>query len=197
MPQRLTIGLEVVVLGLSSFRLLQAAGVGAAAASLNWLLVAFGLGNQAIAFLVNNALQGSILAAAIFLEAVMVLLRLLARPGPPARQAAAVVAALMAFTLLEMKLHGAFALSTLLLLVPLLALVGAARLGDTAAAPAMASRRSTAPPPVGCWWRAWGCWRWCSASRPAGCSTNRPASSCPGPSWAGWGCRPTPCRDRS
>lgn len=128
-PQRLTIGLEVVVLGLSSFRLLQAAGVGAAAASLNWLLVAFGLGNQAIAFLVNNALQGSILAAAIFLEAVMVLLRLLARPGPPARQAAAVLAALMAFTLLEMKLHGAFALSTLLLLVPLLTLVGAARLG--------------------------------------------------------------------
>jgi len=128
-PQRLTIGLEVVVLGLSSFRLLQAAGVGAAAASLNWLLVAFGLGNQAIAFLVNNALQGSILAAAIFLEAVMVLLRLLARPGPPPRQAAAVVAALMVFTLLEMKLHGAFALGTLVLLVPLLTLVGAARLG--------------------------------------------------------------------
>jgi hypothetical protein len=128
-PQRLTIGLEVTVLGLSSFRLLQAAGVGAAAASLNWLLVAFGLGNQAIAFLVNNALQGSILAAAIFLEAVMVLLRLLARPGPPPRQAAAVVAALMVFTLLGMKLHGAFALCTLVLLVPLLTLVGAARLG--------------------------------------------------------------------
>ena len=130
LPQRFTILLEVTVLGLSSFRLLQAADVGATAASLNWLLVAFGLGNQAIAFLVNNALQGSILAAAIFLEAVMVMLRLLARPGlPPPRQAAAVVGALMAFTLLEMKLHGAFALCTLVLLVPLLTLVGAARLG--------------------------------------------------------------------
>jgi len=127
-PQRLTIGLEVVVLGLSSFRLLQAAGVGAAAASLNWLLVAFGLGNQSIAFLVNNALQGSILAAAIFLEAVMVLLRLLLWRTTTLRQVGTVVASLLVFLLLTMKLHGAFALCTLALLVPLQALIGVVRL---------------------------------------------------------------------
>jgi hypothetical protein len=127
-PQRLTIGLEVTVLGLSSFRLLQAAGVGAAAASLNWLLVAFGLGNQAIAFLVNNALQGSILAAAIFLEAVMVLLRLLLWRTTTLRQVGTVVASLLVFLLLTMKLHGAFALCTLALLVPLQALIGVVRL---------------------------------------------------------------------
>lgn len=127
-PQRLTIGLEVSVLGLSSFRLLQAAGVGAAAAALSWLLVAFGLGNQAIAFLVNHSLQGSILAAAIFLEAVMVMLRLLQWRSTALRQAGALVAALLVFLLLTMKLHGAFALCTLVLLVPLQALIGMVKL---------------------------------------------------------------------
>lgn len=127
-PQRLTIGLEVSVLGLSSFRLLQAAGVGAAAAALSWLLVAFGLGNQAIAFLVNHSLQGSILAAAIFLEAVMVMLRLLLWRSTALRQAGALVAALLVFLLLTMKLHGAFALCTLALLVPLQALIGVVKL---------------------------------------------------------------------
>ena len=127
-PQRLTIGLEVSVLGLSLFRLLQAAGVGAAAAALSWLLVAFGLGNQAIAFLVNHALQGSILAAAVFLEAVMVMLRLLLWRTTAARQAGVLVASLLVFLLLTMKLHGAFALCTLALLVPLLALIGLVRL---------------------------------------------------------------------
>jgi len=129
LPQRLTIALEVLVLGLSSFRLLQAARVGAPAAAISWLLVAFGLGNQAIAFLVNHALQGSILAAAIFLEAVMVMLRLLLWRTTPLRQAAALVAALLVFLLLTLKLHGAFALCTLALLVPLQTLLGAARLG--------------------------------------------------------------------
>ncbi|MBD2550365.1 hypothetical protein H6G65_12375 [Microcystis elabens FACHB-917] len=128
-PQRLTIALEVTVLGLSSFRLLQASKVGAAAAALSWLLVAFGLGNQAIAFLVNHALQGSILAAAIFLEAVMVMLRLLLWRTSPLLQAGSLVAALLVFLLLAMKLHGAFALCTLVLVVPLLSLIGIARLG--------------------------------------------------------------------
>ncbi|MFM8604908.1 MAG: hypothetical protein ACKOBY_05180 [Cyanobium sp.] len=128
MPQRLTLALEVSVLGLSLFRLLQAAGVGAAAAALSWLLVAFGLGNQAIAFLVNHGLQGSILAAAVFLEAVMVLLRLLCWRGPPLLQAGSVMAALLLFLLLTMKLHGAFALCTLALIVPLLALIAVVRL---------------------------------------------------------------------
>lgn len=127
-PQRLTILLEVGVLGLSYFRLLQAARVGAAAAGLSWLLVAFGLGNQAISFLVNHSLQGSILAAAIFLEAVMVMLRLQLRPSAPPRQAGSVIAALLVFLMLAMKLHGAFALCTLALLIPLQSLIAAARL---------------------------------------------------------------------
>lgn len=127
-PPRLTIGLEVIVLGLTSFRLLQAAGVGAAAAALSWFLVAFGLGNQAIAFMVNHSLQGSILAAAIFLEAVMVMLRLLLWRTTALRQAGSLVASLLVFLLLTMKLHGAFALCTLALLVPLQALIGVARL---------------------------------------------------------------------
>ena len=127
-PQRFTLLLEVTVLGLSYFRLLQTARIRPLAAALAWLLVSFGLGNQAIAFLVNNGLQGSILAAAIFLEAVMVMLWLLHRPMAPRWQAALVVASLLGFTLLELKLHGAFALTTLLLLVPLAGLLGAARL---------------------------------------------------------------------
>jgi len=127
-PQRFTLLLEVTVLGLSYFRLLQTARIRPLAAALAWLLVCFGLGNQAIAFLVNNGLQGSILAAAIFLEAVMVMLWLLHRPMAPRWQAALVVASLLGFTLLELKLHGAFALTTLILLVPLAGLLGAARL---------------------------------------------------------------------
>lgn len=127
-PQRFTLLLEVTVLGLSYFRLLQTARIKPLAASLAWLLVCFGLGNQAIAFLVNNGLQGSILAAAIFLEAVMVMLWLLHRPMAPRWQAALVVTTLLGFTLLELKLHGAFALTTLILLVPLSGLLGAARL---------------------------------------------------------------------
>ena len=127
-PQRLTLLLEITVLGLSYFRLLQAARIKPLAAALAWLLVGFGLGNQAIAFLVNNALQGSILAAAIFLEAVMVMLWLLSRPSRSRWQAGLVVASLIGFTLLELKLHGAFALTTLLLLVPMAGLLGAARL---------------------------------------------------------------------
>ena len=127
-PQRLTLLLEVTVLGLSYFRLLQTARIRPLAAALAWLLVGFGLGNQAIAFLVNNGLQGSILAAAIFLEAVMVMLWLLHRPMAPRWQAPLVVASLLGFTLLELKLHGAFALTTLILLVPLAGLLGAARL---------------------------------------------------------------------
>ena len=127
-PQRFTLLLEVSVLGLSYFRLLQTARISPLAAALAWLLVCFGLGNQAIAFLVNNGLQGSILAAAIFLEAVMVMMWLLHRPIAPRWQAALVVASLLGFTLLELKLHGAFALTTLILLVPLAGLLGAARL---------------------------------------------------------------------
>jgi hypothetical protein len=127
-PQRFTLLLEVTVLGLSYFRLLQTARIRPLAAALAWLLVCFGLGNQAIAFLVNNGLQGSILAAAVFLEAVMVMLWLLHRPIEPRWQAPLVVSALLGFTLLELKLHGAFALTTLLLLVPLAGLLGAARL---------------------------------------------------------------------
>jgi hypothetical protein len=127
-PQRLTLMLEITVLGLSYFRLLQAARIKPLAAALAWLLVGFGLGNQAIAFLINNGLQGSILAAAIFLEAVMVMLWLLSRPSPSRWQAGFVVASLIGFTLLELKLHGAFALTTLLLLVPMAGLLGAARL---------------------------------------------------------------------
>jgi hypothetical protein len=127
-PQRFTLLLEVTVLGLSYFRLLQTARIRPLAAALAWLLVCFGLGNQAIAFLVNNGLQGSILAAAIFLEAVMVMLWLLHRPMAPHWQAPLVVSALLGFTLLELKLHGAFALTTLILLVPLAGLLGAARL---------------------------------------------------------------------
>jgi hypothetical protein len=127
-PQRFTLLLEVTVLGLSYFRLLQTARIRPLAAALAWLLVCFGLGNQAIAFLVNNGLQGSILAAAIFLEAVMVMLWLLHRPIAPRWQAPLVVASLLGFTLLELKLHGAFALTTLILLVPLAGLLGAARL---------------------------------------------------------------------
>lgn len=127
-PQRFTLLLEVTVLGLSYFRLLQTARIRPLAAAPAWLLVGFGLGNQAIAFLVNNGLQGSILAAAVFLEAVMVTLWLLHRPMAPRWQAAWVVASLLGFTLLELKLHGAFALTTLILLVPLAGLLGAARL---------------------------------------------------------------------
>jgi len=127
-PQRFTLLLEVSVLGLSYFRLLQTARIRPLAAVLAWLLVGFGLGNQAIAFLVNNGLQGSILAAAVFLEAVMVTLWLLHRPMAPRWQAAWVVASLLGFTLLELKLHGAFALTTMILLVPLAGLLGAARL---------------------------------------------------------------------
>lgn len=127
-PQRLMLGLEISVLGLSMFRLLQAARVGPLAASLSWGLTAFGLGNQAIAFLVNNGLQGSILAAAIFLEAVMLLLWLLQHPPPEPWQSSGLLLAPLFFTFLELKLHGAFALLSLLLVVPLAGLVGATRL---------------------------------------------------------------------
>ena len=124
MPQRIAIGLQMAILAMTVFRCLGYAGVRPPTASLYWLLIVFGLGNQSISFLVNHGLQGSILAAAVFLEAVMVALWILEQRGPAWIQAALLPLCLAPFLYLELKLHGAFALLTLALLVPLAPLLG-------------------------------------------------------------------------
>lgn len=124
MPQRITIGLQMAILAMTVFRCLGYAGVRPPTASLYWLLIVFGLGNQSISFLVNHGLQGSILAAAVFLEAVMLTLWILEQRGPAWIQAALLPLCLSPFLYLELKLHGAFALLTLALLVPLAPLLG-------------------------------------------------------------------------
>ena len=123
-PQRSTIAMEAAVLGLSCFRLLQRSGAGPFAAGLSWLLIAFGLGNQAIAFLVNHALQGSILAAAVFVEACLLVLWWAGRPWRPAAQLLSLPLGLAPLLYLELRLHGAFALTSLVLLFPLPLLLG-------------------------------------------------------------------------
>jgi hypothetical protein len=123
-PQRVAIGLQIAILAMTVFRCLRYAGVRPATASLYWLLIVFGLGNQSISFLVNHGLQGSILAAAVFLEAVMVTLWILEQRGPAWIQAALLPLCLAPLLYLELKLHGAFALLTLALLVPLAPLLG-------------------------------------------------------------------------
>jgi len=124
MPQRIAIGLQVAILAMTVFRCLSYAGVRPPTSSLYWLLIVFGLGNQSISFLVNHGLQGSILAAAVFLEAVMVTLWILEQRGPAWIQVALLPLCLAPFFYLELKLHGAFALLTLALLVPLAPLLG-------------------------------------------------------------------------
>lgn len=141
LPQRLAIGLSLSVLGLSVFRLLRMAGVGAAAAGLYWLLILTGLGNQSIAFVVNHGLQGSALAAAVFVEAVMVMLMLLDASGPAWLRVGVITASLALFLYLQLRLHGVFAMLTLALLVPLMGLMGAWGLLRR---PAGAAERSTA-----------------------------------------------------
>ena len=123
-PQRIAIGLQIAILAMTVFRCLRYAGVRPPTATLYWLLIVFGLGNQSISFLVNHGLQGSILAAAVFLEAVMTMLWILERRGPAWIQAALLPLCLAPFLVLELKLHGAFALLTLALLVPLAPLLG-------------------------------------------------------------------------
>jgi len=123
-PQRTTIALEMAVLGMSCFRLLRCSGVGPLTAGLSWLLIVFGLGNQAIAFVVNNALQGSILAAAVFVEACLLLVWWAGRAWPSLPQVLVLPLGLAPILYLELKLHGAFALTTLALLLPLPLLLG-------------------------------------------------------------------------
>jgi hypothetical protein len=123
LPQRTTIGLEIAVLGLTVFRLLRSSRVGPVAAGLSWVLMVFGLGNQSIAFLVNNALQGSILAAAVFVESALLVVWLVGQRMKPNLQAAALLLGMAPFLYLELKLHGAFALTTLVLLLPLMLLL--------------------------------------------------------------------------
>lgn len=123
-PQRVAIGLQIATLAMTVFRCLRYAGVRPATASLYWLLIVFGLGNQSISFLVNHGLQGSILAAAVFLETVMVTLWILEQRGPAWIQAALLPLCLAPLLYLELKLHGVFALLTLALLVPLAPLLG-------------------------------------------------------------------------
>lgn len=124
MPQRIAIGLQVAILAMTVFRCLRYAGVRPPSASLYWLLIVFGIGNQSISFLVNHGLQGSILAAAVFLEAVMVVIWILERRGPAWIQVALLPLCLAPLLYLQLKLHGAFALLTLALLVPLAPLLG-------------------------------------------------------------------------
>jgi len=141
LPQRSTIGLEIAVLALTVFRLLRSSRVGPLAAGLSWLLIVFGLGNQSIAFLVNNALQGSILAAAVFVESALFVVWIVGQRIQPLRQAAALLLGMVPFLYLELKLHGAFALSTLALLLPL-AMLLALRSLTTSAGSGLLPRRT-------------------------------------------------------
>jgi len=141
LPQRTTIGLEIAVLGLTVFRLLQSSRVGPVAAGLSWLLIVFGLGNQSIAFLVNNALQGSILAAAVFVESALLVVWIVGQRMKPILQAAALLLGMVPFLYLELKLHGAFALTTLALLLPLMMLL-ALRSLTAATSPRLLPRRT-------------------------------------------------------
>jgi len=141
LPQRATLGLEIAVLGLTVFRLLRSSRVGPLAAGLSWLLIVFGLGNQSIAFLVNNALQGSILAAAVFVESALFVVGVVGQKRKPIVQVAALVLGLVPFLYLELKLHGAFALTTLVLLLPLTMLLALRSLAASAG-PRLLPRRT-------------------------------------------------------
>jgi hypothetical protein len=122
-PQRLAIAASISILGLSILRLLRTAQIGTTGSVVYWVLILTGLGNQSISFVINHALQGSILGAAVFVEAVMVMLAIL---QTPARRWQPVVLPLVLAPLLylQLRLHGVFALLTLALLVPCAALVG-------------------------------------------------------------------------
>ncbi|MCX5956998.1 MAG: hypothetical protein NTW51_11475 [Cyanobacteria bacterium] len=141
LPQRTTIGLEIAVLGLTVFRLLRSSRVGPLAAGLSWVLMVFGLGNQSIAFLVNNALQGSILAAVVFVESALLVVWLVGQRMKPTLQAAALLFGMVPFLYLELKLHGAFALTTLVLLLPMMLLL-ALRSLTAATSPRLLPRRT-------------------------------------------------------
>lgn len=123
-PQRLAIGLPVSIFGLSVFRLLQYARIGPLSASLSWLFISIGLGNQSIAFIINHSLQGSVLGATVFLEAVMVILAILRMQGRSYRPLLLLPIAIAPLLYLQLRLHGIFAMLTLALLVPCMAAVG-------------------------------------------------------------------------
>tara|TARA_Y100001968_G_scaffold324214_1_gene363118 strand:- start:1067 stop:3082 length:2016 start_codon:yes stop_codon:yes gene_type:complete len=122
-PQRLFLGLEVSIMSLSYYRLLLPLKLTRIALALSWLILLFGLGNQSILFVLNHALQGSILAATIFMEiACFSYLILIQKHGP--QKFFAFLSVICVGVLIQLRIHGAFSMASLIFLIPFSLLLG-------------------------------------------------------------------------
>ena len=122
-PQRLFLGLEVSIMALSYFRLLLPLKLSPIAVTISWFLLLFGIGNQSILFVLNHGLQGSILASCIFMEISCFSYRILIKKDN-FYKFITFISVICLGILIQLRIHGAFALSSLILLTPASLLLG-------------------------------------------------------------------------
>ena len=117
MAQRAFLGLEVSIMALSYYRLLLSLGLNRISIILSWILLLFGIGNQSILLVLNHGLQGSILAAALFMEIATFSYRVMISKETNMNIVYFIVVTCLG-VLIQLRIHGAFAMGTLVLLTP-------------------------------------------------------------------------------